>query len=375
MRDKAVLEFFDFPSQKGYDDIYSLCVKAEDMSGNISEKEVGFSVNRYGSVYALSEDTGRRLKGYFLSKAIPIVFYETNIDYVGESQIYCRRDGELQSLVKDKDYFVSMKGKKDSWKQYCYTVPAEYFDKEGIYELILASGDQAKNKSDTGIQKKQVAFVLDRTAPDCVITGIEEKQVYQEKMVTACLTPKDNTGIKSMKVYRNSKLILMREEFGGRSETIRVSLEQSDEWQTLQVFLQDGAGNIYWSREIPVFIGGDAQKAPKYKKVRASAQELEIAERAKNAGRKSNAVSSRAPYTENKNAGCTRGWRQPVIRTVIESHKQQSAQNTGRNGFAALWCSGICGDSCSVHAFIGKEYRQQEIVFIDFFRQLCYDAP
>ncbi len=281
MRDKAVLEFFDFPSQKGYDDIYSLCVKAEDMSGNISEKEVGFSVNRYGSVYALSEDTGRRLKGYFLSKAIPIVFYETNIDYVGESQIYCRRDGELQSLVKDKDYFVSMQGKKDSWKQYCYTVPAEYFDKEGIYELILASGDQAKNKSDTGIQKKQVAFVLDRTAPDCVITGIEEKQVYQEKMVTACLTPKDNTGIKSMKVYRNSKLILMREEFWGRSETIRVSLEQSDEWQTLQVFLQDGAGNIYWSREIPVFIGGDAQKAPKYKKVRASAQELEIAERAK----------------------------------------------------------------------------------------------
>lgn len=309
MRDKAVIEFFDFPAQKGYDDVYRLCVRAEDMSGNRTEKEIGFSVNRYGSVYELSEDTGKKLKSYFLSKAIPIVFYETNIDYVGESQIYCRRDGELQSLVKDKDYFVTMQGSRDSWKQYCYTIPAEYFEKEGIYELLLASGDQANNKSDTGIQKKQVAFVLDRTAPECVITGIEENQVYREKTVTACLTPEDNTGIKSMKVYRNSELILTREEFLGRTETIRVSLEESDEWQTLQVFLQDGAGNTYWSREIPVFVGENVQKVPKYEKVRASAQELEQAER----------VSRK---TKNKN-------RIPAVRRIQKTKMQASQGDVG----------------------------------------------
>lgn len=309
MRDKAVIEFFDFPAQKGYDDVYRLCVRAEDMSGNRTEKEIGFSVNRYGSVYELSEDTGKKLKSYFLSKAIPIVFYETNIDYVGESQIYCRRDGEMQSLVKDKDYFVTMQGSRDSWKQYCYTIPAEYFEKEGIYELLLASGDQANNKSDTGIQKKQVAFVLDRTAPECVITGIEENQIYREKTVTACLTPEDNTGIKSMKVYRNSELILTREEFLGRTETIRVSLEESDEWQTLQVFLQDGAGNTYWSREIPVFVGENVQKVPKYEKVRASAQELEQAEQ----------VSRK---TKNKN-------RIPAVRRIQKTKMQASQGDVG----------------------------------------------
>ena len=59
------------------------------MAGNKAEEMIEFSVNRYGSVYELSEETREKLGQYFLSKAEPITFYETNIDYVGESDIYC----------------------------------------------------------------------------------------------------------------------------------------------------------------------------------------------------------------------------------------------------------------------------------------------
>lgn len=309
-KDGAVTEFFDFPDQKSYDDVYRLSVKAEDLAGNKAQKEYEFSVNRYGSVYDLAQETQRDLKKYFLSKAVPVVFYETNIDYIGESQIHCRRDGELRSLVKGRDYSVTMQGSRDSWKRYCYTIPAEYFDEEGIYELLLASGDRAKNRSDTGIQKKQVSFVLDRTAPDCVISGIEENGTYQGKSVTVYLTPNDNMGICRMKVYRNSKLLLSKGELAKEERTIRICLEAEDAWQTLQVFLEDRAGNAYWSREIPVYISERTGKTPEYRKVRASAQESEQEEKERKKVRSAKAgLSVRRIQKEMKQAVLNQGGR------------------------------------------------------------------
>ncbi len=267
----AAVRYFDFPVQKSYDDIYRLSVTAEDMAGNKAEEMIEFSVNRYGSVYELSEETREKLGQYFLSKAEPITFYETNIDYVGESDIYCRRDGELELLRRGVDYSVAMTGTKDSWKRYCYTVPAGYFQKEGVYELLLTSKDSADNVSDTGIQKKQVAFVLDWTAPDCTVTGIEAEQGYDAKCVTACVTPYDNTGIRRMKVYRDSTVILEREEAGKEDETVKITLDQAEDWQTLRVWLEDMAGNSYWSQKIPVFVGKKTDEAPRYRKDRRSA--------------------------------------------------------------------------------------------------------
>ena len=56
-REGAVMEYFDFPKQKSYDDVYQMEVFAEDISGNKTKKSFDFSVNRFGSVYDLSKDT------------------------------------------------------------------------------------------------------------------------------------------------------------------------------------------------------------------------------------------------------------------------------------------------------------------------------
>ena len=145
--------------------------RSEDLSGNVKEESLDFSVNRFGSVYDLSDETRKNLQQYYLTQAKDVVFYETNIDYIGQSNVYCRHDGTLQELEKGKDYRVTMQGNKDTWKQYCYTVPAGYFQEEGVYELLLSSKDRADNKSDTGLQEKRVAFVLDWSAPSCVEIG------------------------------------------------------------------------------------------------------------------------------------------------------------------------------------------------------------
>ncbi len=269
----ARIAFYDFPAQPGYDDIYELCATAEDLSGNKAESKIRFSVNRFGSVYDLSDETRQMLRARYINKAQPVTFYETNIDYVGESALYCRLDGSLRTLERGKDYTVSMEGGKNSWKTYKYFIPETYFEEEGVYELLLTSTDAAKNESDTGMQKKRVTFVLDYSEPGCSVSGIGAEEIYPDKAVRAVVKAHDGGGLKQMKIYRNSALILERDADAEAELSETVTLEAEEDWQTLQIWLVDMAGNAHWSEEIPVFVGA-AGKVPPYQKKRLSAEEL-----------------------------------------------------------------------------------------------------
>ena len=266
----ASMEFFDFPREQTYDDAYRLEVKAEDLAGNVTQKMLDFSINRFGSVYDLSGETKEVLQPYYLTEATDIVFLEMNIDYVGESEIFCRENGELKKLNRGSDYTVELQGSSDSWKQYRYTIPAEYFEKEGVYELLLASRDRARNESDTGLQGKQVTFALDWTAPECLVTGVESLGIYPVEHQTACIQPKDNLGISQTRVYRDSELVQTAEK---DEVPVKLKLDAKQEWQTIQVYVRDLAGNETWSPEIPVFVSSETKEVLPYEKTRKSAQE------------------------------------------------------------------------------------------------------
>ena len=91
----GVLQFADFPHEKAFDDVYTVVVAARDQAGNESLETFTFSVNRFGSVYDLETETGEKLQEVYHSEAFPVVFLENNIDFVGEVQILCSRNGEL----------------------------------------------------------------------------------------------------------------------------------------------------------------------------------------------------------------------------------------------------------------------------------------
>ena len=269
-KDFASAVFFDFPKDKAYDDAYRLEVKAEDLAGNITQRMLDFSVNRFGSVYDLADKTKEALQLYYLTKAEDIVFLEMNIDYVGESEIFCRENGELKKLNRESDYTVELQGSSDSWKQYRYTIPAGFFEREGVYELLLASRDRAQNESDTGLQGKQVTFALDWTAPECLITGAEPLGVYEAQYHTVCVQPKDNLGIQVARIYHDSELVQTVKEEG---KAVKLRLDAGQEWQTVQVYVCDLAGNEFWSPEIPIFVSNGTKEVAPYEKKRKSAQE------------------------------------------------------------------------------------------------------
>ncbi|MCD8075827.1 MAG: Ig-like domain-containing protein, partial [Lachnospiraceae bacterium] len=225
----AWIEYCDFPKLQSYDDVYTVSVTAEDLAGNISEKSIQFSINRFGSAYDLSRETRILLDQYFLPEACDVVFYETNIDYVGESAIYCRHDGILRELTAGVDYQVSMEGNESTWKRYCYTVSAEYFSREGVYELLLVSQDAAQNQSDTGMQQKRVTFVIDWSIPTCTVSGIESGGIYESEAVSVLVVPNDNLGLNSLRIYHNSELLMENNNQPISGEAVKITLKSSQE--------------------------------------------------------------------------------------------------------------------------------------------------
>ena len=271
--------FDDLPKEKQYDDIYEMTVKVQDLAGNVSEEKVQFSVNRCGSVYHLDETTEEYLDQYYLQNSFDLVIYETNVDYVGESRVFCRRDGILQELVKDSDYQVSMTGTEKTWKQYQYTIPAQLLEKEGIYEILLVSRDSADHITDTSVQEHKISFAIDQTSPTYLLSGIKEKQIFEAKKAKVHLQASDNVCLKKVKIYKDS--VLWKEYTGAqwndKEEKVIIDLEEKDMWQTLQVYLEDASGNTCWSREIPFYLSSSVreQDVPVYRKLKSSAEELE----------------------------------------------------------------------------------------------------
>ena len=96
------------------------------------------------------------MKEYYLQNPVDVVFCETNVDYVGNVEIFCRHDGEMRILKENTDYFCPVPGSDDSWKQYEYQILADQFQEEGVYELLMTTSDAANHVSDTGIQEKRV---------------------------------------------------------------------------------------------------------------------------------------------------------------------------------------------------------------------------
>jgi hypothetical protein len=267
----------DFPEDQKYDDIYEMTIQVEDLAGNTSEETLYFSVNRCGSVYDLSEDTRAWIQNYYVQEPLDLVIYETNVDYVGESKIFCRRDGILQELVKGQDYQVVMTGTAESWKQYQYTISSDFLEKEGIYEILMTSTDSAKNSSDTSVQKKKMTFAVDRTPPMCTIAGIEEQGVYDSEGVDVHLLVSDNVCLKTVQIYRDSTLWkeISASELNQNGNELTVELDQRENWQTFQVYLEDASGNSCWTREIPFYLSAGIEKnnVSTYQKRRSSAEE------------------------------------------------------------------------------------------------------
>lgn len=259
----------DFPKTQILDDVYTLTAEVTDKAGNETEKSIEFSVNRFGSVYTLGTETREWLTNgvcSYIQEGRQVVIVETNVDEVVERNIAYTQGGVNAAVVtvnevgscssqeRENGTYYQMKDRRDGnqWYQYEYTIHADNFLSEGRYSVQIDSTDKAGNHTSNVSNKHTegnlvVEFAVDQTAPSAVITGAENRKVYNETSHTVYLDVQDNLATDYVTVYLNG------EEYGTYKASdieeledglIPVKVGQALSTQTIQVMAKDMAGNI-----------------------------------------------------------------------------------------------------------------------------------
>lgn len=205
--DGYVVSYADFPYTQDTDDLYTLNVTIKDYAGNETTDDIVFSVNRFGSVYVLSEESKTALENYYHAEAPGITITEINVDHLEVRQVTSSCDGITTTLKEGTDYTVQKQGTEVTWKSYSYILPAENFEAEGHYAITVASTDKAKNSSDNRSKGTEIMFAVDKTAPSIVVSGMEEQGVYNTEELTVRADIKDNMSLACVAIYDGDTMV------------------------------------------------------------------------------------------------------------------------------------------------------------------------
>lgn len=246
--DTVTITYSDFTHDKDTDDLYTLSVKITDLAGNVAEEELVFSVNRFGSVYVISESTQELTEQYYTNEPQDVTITEINVDSLTYKEVSVDRDGDSEVLKEGKDYTVTVQGNDKSWKSMTYTVKADNFKKDGNYSVMVYSKDRATNTQDNRSAEKEIEFAVDKTAPSIVTSGIEEEGVYEEEGHDFIINVSDNMGFESLVVYvgqdKLEELVSFTDEdIEKQGGTLTISLPEDDKYQNVMILATDVAGN------------------------------------------------------------------------------------------------------------------------------------
>lgn len=251
------IKMADFAHEEAVDDVYTMTASVTDRAGNTTEQSVMFSVNRFGSNYIMSEATEKLIEDVYTNEEQELVVTEINVDTLVFNGITYGRDGNLVTLEEGKDYNVSESGSEESWKRYTYTINKENFETEGNYTVTIESEDRAKNVSST--QTKQVQsptdekerydlnFVIDKTAPTVVITGIEDGGQYRANTREITVNAADNIAMGEVGVYLGNadkpEQTYSAEALQAAGGEVTYTMSNSNSRQDVRAVAVDAAGN------------------------------------------------------------------------------------------------------------------------------------
>ncbi len=198
------------------DGIYTLSVNISDKAGNKSSQTFKFTVNRFGSVYALNKYLVNDLNNsYVQSIDNNLVITEYNPDKLvkGTLEVVVTRDGSPVEfgdgqLTVNPVVNSTVQIGQSGWYQYNYTISKDLFTDDngkaidGIYKIYIASEDEVGNKSENiNYKDADVIFRLDTTAPALKSVSGLEKSVVNATKLDVSYEIFDSIGIKSIDVY------------------------------------------------------------------------------------------------------------------------------------------------------------------------------
>ncbi len=264
--------YANFEKVQGVDDIYTLTVKLTDKAGNMTEKTIMFSANRFGSVYDLSEVAD--IIGKYLQTEQDIVIREVNVDSLDREGIVVKltKNGTPTDLVEGTDYTVEVSGGNGQWSIYTYTISKDLFAGDGRYSVAIYSEDAAGNVNENIDESKEaeISFGIDKTVPVIVPIDLESGKQYPVELKTVSVEIKDNLVLEGVKIYLDGQEI----QYTLVGETYTFEIPETNSTRDVTIVAVDAAGNEYpveitdilvstnlfvrWYNNTPLFIGSIA---------------------------------------------------------------------------------------------------------------------
>lgn len=255
------IKYNDFARTEEMDDLYTLTAKITDLAGNVTEKTVRFSVNRYGSVFVLDDASDDWLheggvEYRYANQETEIGVMEINVDEIDEYSIAVTRDGDLKKLEEGSEFTVTNSRNEATWRVNYYHINEENFAQEGNYDVTITSTDSAANSVNNQTVKKSdgalpIKFTIDKTAPTVVVSGIEDGGRYMADSRNIMLDVKDNLALDtvSITIGDGETEVIQAEDIRAEDGIISRKIPSSDRYQTIRITATDAAGNVLGQEE------------------------------------------------------------------------------------------------------------------------------
>lgn len=281
--DKSV-SYLNPAKTKGNDGVYTLTVQAIDLAGNTESEAVTWSVNRFGSTYVISDNTGKMLDQYLKSsKTTDVKVTEINPSGLDDTKtsVELTRDTKNTTL-KSGDNYTTDSDTSSGWSEYNYTVSKSNYDKDGAYRVLFHSEDAAGNSSENTMEGKnaqksgaaaEINFAVDDTAPIASFVDLASNGKYEESSHKAKVSFEDNLKLSKAQIKVNGKTVATFTADQLEKSPIReFTLDGSSSKQDVTVVAWDAAGNkskelkatgvlvtndsfVLWMNNLPLMVG------------------------------------------------------------------------------------------------------------------------
>ena len=281
--DKSV-SYLNPAKTKGNDGVYTLTVQAIDLAGNTESEAVTWSVNRFGSTYVISDNTGKMLDQYLKSsKTTDVKVTEINPSGLDDTKtsVELTRDTKNTTL-KSGDNYTTDSDTSSGWSEYNYTVSKSNYDKDGAYRVLFHSEDAAGNSSENTMEGKnaqksgasaEINFAVDDTAPIASFVDLASNGKYEESSHKAKVSFEDNLKLSKAQIKVNGKTVATFTADQLEKNPIReFVLDGSSSKQDVTVVAWDAAGNkskelkatgvlvtndsfVLWMNNLPLMVG------------------------------------------------------------------------------------------------------------------------
>lgn len=244
-QDGYTLQISDLAHEKANDDLYTLTAKVKDLAGNEFEKQISYSINRFGSIYVVSPDTKKMIDDYYVTTPQNVVITEINVDTLTYKEVSVTHDGDVNQLSAGRGYTTSELSNENGWHSISYTVGKSNFESDGIYSVTVYSEDKATNKQSNQSKEAEIEFLMDQTSPSVVVSGIESDGIYEESQHDFSVNATDTVGVAKITVYADNKVVAEYEasELTENGGTEIITLAGKDDYQQIALTCQDVSGN------------------------------------------------------------------------------------------------------------------------------------